>query len=233
MYELLEQCVMPTLHAADDALRRPVCRRACFIVYEIEERTELPFCNSSQVHLLGIGDAPSIVRLVAQGIDTFDSAYPSRCGRHGTLLRFDAGGVDALRNRSFDNDFPRRAGDSANDNDNDDYPFDNDDFQLPVISNVKAASAEFGIVAFQRLFAVRRFENNGSVYGIQAPQSIDRSIRAVAASRAATTHSRICIICLKRMNRLPASSARFTTCSISSLYPPPSPHRIRSNLVMS
>lgn len=38
------------------------------------------------VHLLGIGDLPSLEGAVPLGIDTFDSAYPSRNARHGLLL---------------------------------------------------------------------------------------------------------------------------------------------------
>jgi queuine tRNA-ribosyltransferase len=37
-------------------------------------------------HLLGIGDEPSIRNAVPLGLDTFDSSYPTRLGRHGTLL---------------------------------------------------------------------------------------------------------------------------------------------------
>lgn len=37
-------------------------------------------------HLLGIADLKSIERCVAHGVDTFDSAFPSRNGRHGSLL---------------------------------------------------------------------------------------------------------------------------------------------------
>jgi len=36
--------------------------------------------------LLGIGDVPSITRGIECGIDTFDSAYPTKCARHGMLL---------------------------------------------------------------------------------------------------------------------------------------------------
>ncbi len=42
--------------------------------------------NSRPVHLLGIGDLPSISASVPLGIDTFDSAYPTRAARHGLLL---------------------------------------------------------------------------------------------------------------------------------------------------
>jgi queuine tRNA-ribosyltransferase len=37
-------------------------------------------------HLLGIGDLESIAACIPLGIDTFDSSYPTRAARHGTLL---------------------------------------------------------------------------------------------------------------------------------------------------
>ena len=37
-------------------------------------------------HLLGMGDEASLRACVPLGIDTFDSAFPTRLGRHGTLL---------------------------------------------------------------------------------------------------------------------------------------------------
>jgi len=37
-------------------------------------------------HLLGIADERSILGAASTGIDTFDSCYPTRLGRHGTLL---------------------------------------------------------------------------------------------------------------------------------------------------
>ncbi|MDN3504845.1 MAG: tRNA guanosine(34) transglycosylase Tgt [Rhabdochlamydiaceae bacterium] len=37
-------------------------------------------------HLLGIGDLESIEACIPLGIDTFDSAYPTKAARHGTLL---------------------------------------------------------------------------------------------------------------------------------------------------
>lgn len=39
-------------------------------------------------HLLGIGDLPSLDKCVPLGIDTFDSAYPTRSARHGVLFSF-------------------------------------------------------------------------------------------------------------------------------------------------
>ena len=37
-------------------------------------------------HLLGIGDLTSIEPCIKQGIDTFDSSYPTRCARHGLFF---------------------------------------------------------------------------------------------------------------------------------------------------
>lgn len=37
-------------------------------------------------HLLGIGDLESLSRCVPLGIDTFDSAYPTKAARHGMIL---------------------------------------------------------------------------------------------------------------------------------------------------
>lgn len=42
-------------------------------------------------HLLGIGDLPSLERLIPHGIDTFDSSYPTRAARHGLLLTQEGG----------------------------------------------------------------------------------------------------------------------------------------------
>jgi len=38
------------------------------------------------IHLLGIGDMGSVGDCVPMGIDTFDSCYPTRVGRHGTIF---------------------------------------------------------------------------------------------------------------------------------------------------
>lgn len=38
------------------------------------------------IHLLGIGDIPSIELAVPLGIDTFDSSHPTKCARHGLLF---------------------------------------------------------------------------------------------------------------------------------------------------
>ena len=37
-------------------------------------------------HLLGIADLESLEKCVPLGIDTFDSSYPTKAARHGTLL---------------------------------------------------------------------------------------------------------------------------------------------------
>ncbi len=54
-------------------------------------------------HLLGIGDAPSIDALIPFGIDTFDSAYPTRAARHGLILT--AEGPIKIENRKYRDDF--------------------------------------------------------------------------------------------------------------------------------
>jgi len=38
------------------------------------------------IHLLGIGDLPSLEQAVPLGIDTFDSSHPTKCARHGMLF---------------------------------------------------------------------------------------------------------------------------------------------------
>lgn len=38
------------------------------------------------IHLLGIGDLPSLDIGIRLGIDTFDSSHPTRCARHGLLF---------------------------------------------------------------------------------------------------------------------------------------------------
>ena len=43
------------------------------------------------VHLLGIGDLPSLADAIPLGIDTFDSSYPTRAARHGLLLTKQGG----------------------------------------------------------------------------------------------------------------------------------------------
>ena len=45
---------------------------------------ELP--PEKPIHLLGIADIPSLALAVPLGIDTFDSAYPTRSARHGSLF---------------------------------------------------------------------------------------------------------------------------------------------------
>lgn len=49
-------------------------------LFDIGERKSKPR------HLLGIADEESIRNAATKGIDTLDSAYPTRLGRHGTLL---------------------------------------------------------------------------------------------------------------------------------------------------
>ncbi len=42
--------------------------------------------TSKPVHLLGVGDEASIRLAVTKGLDTYDSCFPTRIGRHGTAL---------------------------------------------------------------------------------------------------------------------------------------------------
>lgn len=49
-------------------------------MFEVGHRKDKPR------HLLGIADEASILGAIPHGIDTFDSCYPTRIARHGTLL---------------------------------------------------------------------------------------------------------------------------------------------------
>lgn len=51
------------------------------------------------VHLLGIGDVPSVALAVPLGIDTFDSSHPTKCARHGML--FAAQGTVKISKSSY------------------------------------------------------------------------------------------------------------------------------------
>lgn len=44
-------------------------------------------------HLLGIADEESVRNAVVRGIDTLDSCYPTRVGRHGTILTQEEGSI--------------------------------------------------------------------------------------------------------------------------------------------
>ncbi|KAF6002898.1 hypothetical protein F1559_000386 [Cyanidiococcus yangmingshanensis] len=55
-------------------------------------------------HLLGIADEESIRRAVPFGIDSFDSCYPTRAGRHGTLLTRSHGRVQ-IKSRKWERVF--------------------------------------------------------------------------------------------------------------------------------
>jgi queuine tRNA-ribosyltransferase len=55
-------------------------------------------------HVLGIGDVESVTRFISLGVDTFDSAYPTRVGRHGHFLvnsEIDPKGVVSLRKERY------------------------------------------------------------------------------------------------------------------------------------
>ncbi len=50
-------------------------------------------------HLLGIGDLPSIAECIPLGLDTFDSSYPTKAARHGTILTPDNQHYNVTRTR--------------------------------------------------------------------------------------------------------------------------------------
>src|SRR3989338_5512336 len=50
-------------------------------------------------HLLGIGDLPSIQDCVPLGVDTFDSSYPTKAARHGTILTIQSTHFNVTRSR--------------------------------------------------------------------------------------------------------------------------------------
>jgi len=53
---------------------------------EMLEHTVHRLPEEKPVHLLGIGDLPSIELAIPLGIDTFDSSHPTKCARHGLLF---------------------------------------------------------------------------------------------------------------------------------------------------
>jgi queuine tRNA-ribosyltransferase len=50
-------------------------------------------------HLLGIGDLPSIKDCIPLGLDTFDSSYPTKAARHGTILTTNGDHFNVTRAR--------------------------------------------------------------------------------------------------------------------------------------
>ena len=64
---------------------------------------EIP--RSIPTHLLGIADVESINHGVSLGMDTFDSCYPTRLARHGTVLVREGKGKINIRRSAFAQDF--------------------------------------------------------------------------------------------------------------------------------
>ncbi|QVL56301.1 MAG: tRNA-guanosine(34) transglycosylase [Simkaniaceae bacterium] len=60
-------------------------------------------------HLLGIADLESLESCIPLGIDTFDSSYPTKAARHGTLLTRE-GGMKIVRGRHSGEFQPIEAG---------------------------------------------------------------------------------------------------------------------------
>lgn len=63
-------------------------------------------------HLLGMGDMEAIEIGIRLGIDTFDSAYPTRAGRHGSLMT--SKGLIKIRKEEYKNDFETKGIDGEN-----------------------------------------------------------------------------------------------------------------------
>ncbi|MCH9617059.1 MAG: Queuine tRNA-ribosyltransferase [Chlamydiia bacterium] len=61
------------------------------------------------IHLLGIGDLSSLEEAIPLGIDTFDSSYPTKAARHGTLFTA-AGGIKVTKAIYKDNFSPPEEG---------------------------------------------------------------------------------------------------------------------------
>lgn len=59
--------------------------------------------RTKPVHLLGIADESSILETVHMGIDTFDSCYPTRLARHGTILT--KGGKVHIKSRKHQREY--------------------------------------------------------------------------------------------------------------------------------
>lgn len=55
-------------------------------MHEMLNHTLPQLPDDKPIHLLGIGDLPSLEMAVPLGIDTFDSSHPTKCARHGHLF---------------------------------------------------------------------------------------------------------------------------------------------------
>lgn len=55
-------------------------------LFDIVAYTKNHLPHDFPIHLLGIGDPESIKKLVSCGIDSFDSSYPTKAARHGSIF---------------------------------------------------------------------------------------------------------------------------------------------------
>lgn len=55
-------------------------------LFHTVEATTKHLPPEAPIHLLGIGDVESLAPCIMHGVDTFDSAYPTKVARHGLLL---------------------------------------------------------------------------------------------------------------------------------------------------
>ena len=64
-----------------------------------------PENDEKPIHLLGIADDKSLERASSYGLDTFDSCFPTRVARHGTIMTFQKGEENIqIRKTKFKND---------------------------------------------------------------------------------------------------------------------------------
>lgn len=111
-----DQAMYGVIHGGvNDILRKESCNFLCNLPFDGfaiggsmgKSKEEMVIMLSSLLpnlpeeapnHLLGIADLESLERCVPLGIDTFDSSYPTKAARHGTILTKE-GGMKITRGR--------------------------------------------------------------------------------------------------------------------------------------
>ena len=89
-------------HAADRATGGSLGKSEDDVISVTDATMEAIEDTSKPVHLLGIGDLPTIVRSIPLGVDTFDSSYPTRAARHGNL--YTSSGLLCLKKAKYRDD---------------------------------------------------------------------------------------------------------------------------------
>lgn len=72
------------------------------VMQELVSLTASVLPESKPLHLLGVGSPVDILHAIASGVDVFDSAFPTRNGRHGTFHTRE--GEFNIGNKRFEND---------------------------------------------------------------------------------------------------------------------------------